>query len=246
MEKDKEQLIEAYFAGELSAEAQQQLEWLLAHDTAFEEEFRFEKEIRDAVIYNERQQLKARFRMLDKQAAKPTRKLATWWYAAASILVLIGVAWFFFDRQPTVDSEKLYAQYMEPYPNVVAPRVRGSLEVDQVMAEALANYDKQAYAEAAALFEQLYKEAPSNHAALYLAVCRLLLDQPEQAIRLLENEDWADTQVSLPVIDWYLGLAYLKAGDEGQARQYISQVAASGSDLAPRAEELAEKLEVLE
>src|SRR5690606_20924114 len=110
MEKNKELLIEAYFTGMLTASQQKQLEWLLQHDAAFSEAFNFEKEIRDTIIYNKRQALKERFRTLDKQEVKPIRKQAIWWYAAASILIRVGAAWFLLDKLAEVTAEKLYAQ----------------------------------------------------------------------------------------------------------------------------------------
>src|SRR5690606_78373 len=149
MEKDKELLIEAYFADSLTATQRKQLDWLLQHDAAFLEAFDFEKEIRDTVIYNKRQTLKERFRTLDKRAVKPMRKWAGWWYAAACILVVAVSAWFFWGRQSEATPEKLFTQYMEPYPNMVTPNVRSAVPADSLLSEALALYDKQAYAQAA-------------------------------------------------------------------------------------------------
>src|SRR5690606_17756705 len=100
METDKERLIAAYFKGALTAGQQEQLERLLQHDAEFSEQFNFEKEVRDTIIYNERQKIKERFRILDEQGSKRSRKLRAWWYAAASILALIGAAWFFWGKQP--------------------------------------------------------------------------------------------------------------------------------------------------
>src|SRR5690606_23544163 len=123
----KEQLIEAYFAQTLTPDQQKRLDWLLQHDPVFSEAFHFEKEVRDTTVYNERENIKGRFRELDKQEIKPVRRPTAWWYAAASIVVLISVVWFFGNRQQHTTTDKLYAQYMEPYPNMVTPKVRGDI-----------------------------------------------------------------------------------------------------------------------
>src|SRR5690606_1612564 len=142
--------------GALTAEQQEQLERLVQHDAEFSEAFNFEKEMRDTIVHNERQKLKERFRILDEQGSKPSRKLTAWWYAAASIPVLIGATWFFWSKQSAATPEKLYAQYMEPYPNMVTPNVRGGASVNQLMSEALALYDQRVYAQAAILLKQAY------------------------------------------------------------------------------------------
>ena len=243
MEKDKEQLIEAYFTGTLTAVQQEQLKRLLQYDVAFAAQFDFEKEARDAVIYNERQQLKERFRTLDKQGAKPSRKLVAWWYAAASILVLIGVAWFFWDRQPEATPEKLYAQYMEPYPNMVTPQVRGDAPASGIQSEALALYDRQAYAQAALLLKQAYDEQPNDQNAFYLAICKLMLQKPEETIRLLETRSWDEAAYFSPaVVNWYLGLAYLQLGDSAQALPRFKFVAGSDDSLSNEASEIMKAL----
>src|SRR5690606_25077246 len=120
MEKDKEQLIEAYFAGTLSAGQQQQFEQLIKHDTEFLETFTFGKETRDTIIYNERSKIKERFRKLEQQT-KPARDLTPWFYVAASIFIVCVAGWLIFKTQSSVGLEELYAHHMEPYPNVISP-----------------------------------------------------------------------------------------------------------------------------
>lgn len=244
MEKDKELLIEAYFTGMLTASQQKQLEWLLQHDAAFSEAFNFEKEIRDTIIYNKRQALKERFRTLDKQGVKPIRKQARWWYAAASILILAGAAWFFLDKQAEVTAEKLYAQYMEPYPNIVTPKVRGDVPAVGMLSEALALYDQQAYAQAATRLNQVYEEHPNDPTAFYLAICQLMLQKPEEAIRLLEARSWEDTAYFSPtVVNWYLGLAFLQQGDSDEALHRFKRVAGSDNSLSNKATKIVNALE---
>lgn len=243
MEKDKELLIEAYFTETLTTSQQKQLEWLLQHDAAFSAAFNFEKEIRDTVIYNKRQALKERFRALDKQEVKPVRKQARWWYAAASILMLAGAAWFFLDKQAEVTAEKLYAQYMEPYPNIVTPKVRGDVPADSMLSEALALYDKQAYTRAAIRLNQAYDEHPTDAAAFYLAICRLLLKQPAETIRLLEARKWEDTVYFSPtIVNWYLGLAFLQQGDSDEALRRFKLVAESDDSLSNQAAKIVDAL----
>ena len=244
MEKDKELLIEAYFANTLTSRQQQQLEWLLLNDETFSEALNFEKEIRETIVFNERQKLKERFRTLDMQDARPVRKLAGWWYAAASVVVLVGLTWFFSSKPSQMTTERLYAQYMETYPNMVTPLVRGHIPQDELMAEAMMLYDKQAYSESAVLLQQVYDEQPNHQAAFYLAICQLMLENPSEAIALLEMKDWRESAYFSPsVVDWYLGLAYLKTGDERQAIPLFKRVVASDNRLSEEANRIVKALE---
>src|SRR5690606_11842510 len=146
--------------------------------------------------------------------------------------------------QSAVTSEKLYAQYMEPYPNVISPKVRGELAGDKMMSEALARYDKQAYKEAAALFEQIHDEYPNDQTAFYLAICHLMLDNPKEAILLLNSGEWHDTSTPTSnVVNWYLGLAFLQKGDSKQAISHFKPVAASNDSLSDSAKKIVKELE---
>ena len=243
MEKDKEQIIEAYFAGTLSADQQQQLEQLIKHDTEFLEMFTFEKETRDTIIYNERSKIKERFRVLEQQT-KPVRKLTPWYYVAASILILCVAGWLFFKNQAPVGPEELYAQYMEPYPNVVTPLVRGEFTVDKKTAEAFELYDNEAYNEAAALLEELHNANPNEQITFYLAICHLMLNNHKEAISLLETREWQNTSMpSSTVVNWYLGLAFLKKNDREQALSHFKLVAASSDSLSDSATKLVEEMD---
>lgn len=242
MEMDKEELIEAYFAGPLSADQQQQLEWLLMHDAVFSETFKFEKETRDTIVFNEREKIRERFQVLEQQT-KLVRK-PTFWYAAASILILCVVGWLIFGTRASVDTDKLYAENMQPYPNVITPRVRGEVSVDQLMSEALALYDRQAYAEAATLLEQVHDQQPNDQTAFYLAICQLMLKKPEEAIMLLKSGEWHDTTIpTSTVVNWYLGLAFLQHGDIEEALSHFKLVVASNESLSDSAKILVEELE---
>src|SRR5690554_1215762 len=107
MDKHKEQLIEAYFSESLTPDQQKKFEQLLQHDRAFSEAFAFEKEVRDTVVYHERKVLRDRFRTLDNQPTKSLRKRTVWWFAAASILILLGAVWLVWERPQQATTEEL-------------------------------------------------------------------------------------------------------------------------------------------
>src|SRR5690606_37614942 len=122
-------------------------------------------------------------------------------------------------KQSEVTAEKLYAQYMEPYPNMVTPMVRGDIPAEKVMSEALMLYDKHAYSESAVLLQQVYNEYPNDQTAFYLAICQLMLQKPREAITLLEARNWKDTAYFSPaVVNWYLVMAFFHLGRSEERR----------------------------
>ena len=178
METDKYLLIEAYFTGELTANQNKQLEWLLQNDADFTEAFLFEKEVRDTIVYKERQNIKDRLRALDNLEEKPIRKITRWWYVAASVLLLVTATWLFLDKPDRLTTNELFTNYMEPYPNIITPKVRGNIATEHRMQKAMELYDRQEYAEAANLMESVYSEEPNDSVAFYLAISYLMINKP--------------------------------------------------------------------
>ncbi|HLW09645.1 MAG TPA: hypothetical protein VKX35_04540 [Fermentimonas sp.] len=243
METDKYLLIEAYFTGELTANQNKQLEWLLQNDAEFTEAFHFEKEVRDTIVYKERQKIKERLRALDIQEAKPIRNISPWWYAAASVLLLIIATWVFWGTPNSSSTNELFTQYMEPYPNVITPKVRGDVTTEHRMQEAMALYDRQEYDKAANLMVAVYTDEPSDPVAFYLAISYLMMNKPSEAIRLFNERTWRVGSVFSPtVIHWYVGMAYLHQGEREKALQRFQLVADSGDSLSGEASKLIESL----
>lgn len=243
METDKYLLIEAYFTGELTANQNKQLEWLLQNDADFTEAFLFEKGVRDTIVYKERQNIEDRLRALDNLEEKPIRKITQWWYVAASVLLLVTATWLFLDKPDRLTTNELFTNYMEPYPNIITPKVRGNIATEHRMQKAMELYDRQEYAEAANLMESVYSEEPNDSVAFYLAISYLMINKPSEAIGLLDERTWADESgFSSTVIQWYAGMAYLQQGDQEKALQRFSQVANSGNSLSGVASKLLKSL----
>ncbi len=243
METDKYLLIEAYFTGELTANQNKQLEWLLQNDADFTEAFLFEKEVRDTIVYKERQNIEDRLRALDNMEEKPIRKITQWWYVAASVLLLVTATWLFLDKPDRLTTNELFTNYMEPYPNIITPKVRGNIATEHRMQKAMELYDRQEYGEAANLMESVYSEEPNDSVAFYLAISYLMINKPSEAIGLLDERTWADESgFSSTVIQWYAGMAYLQQGEQEKALQRFSQVANSGNSLSGVASKLLKSL----
>src|SRR5690554_631936 len=125
MEKDKQDWINKYFEGKLTRDQQVDFDLLLQEDAELAADFQFEKEVREAVIRQERAVLKAELQQLDRQPVVLRGQLG-WWKLAASVLLILGVAGTLWLTQRPATTGQLYTQYMAPYPNVLTPAVRGA------------------------------------------------------------------------------------------------------------------------
>lgn len=227
----KDELLLAYFERPLSEE--EQLLWEKWHkeDKTFADEVEFQKNVKTALHRHERTQLKKQLVAFEQQGSiKLTyRKL---WAASIAACLLVGlVTWFF---MTSVSDEKLYAEYFQPYPNVVVPTVRGGAAATN---EALYLYEQDNFEGALLAFQKMDTLA---FARFYESQCYLALNKPDKAIDLLENLHFADTNFEV-LKKWYLALAYLKIQESEKAKPLLEEVAAVENSQQRLAKELIEK-----
>src|SRR5690606_40420997 len=106
------------------------------------------------------------FKALDqKTQEKPAPK---WYRYAAAIAMLIGIGLGYIFLNGQTDYQDLYADNFEPYPNVVAPTVRGASEqVKGTMEEAFFKYDSKEYDHAADLYLEFNNSEKEEYEYLY-------------------------------------------------------------------------------
>ncbi|MEZ4958357.1 MAG: hypothetical protein R2830_00935 [Saprospiraceae bacterium] len=145
---------------------------------------------------------------------------------AAAAVILIGVAWWGFFRQPAVDTNAAYAQYFKPEKSKLNEIMGGFSHAfaDTVynyqdsLEDALKLYEAGQYNEACAALDSILLRHPANDTAqFYLAMGHLNAERYARAIEILSN--FSSDQSSPFYFDakWYLGLSYLKA-DKGLSK----------------------------
>ncbi|SFU20184.1 hypothetical protein SAMN04489724_0262 [Algoriphagus locisalis] len=236
MKSDQEVLIDGYLSNSLTALQKQEFNKLMSEDQQFAEEVAFHEKMKVAIRLEERERLKARFNTLDPQSN--TKKM--WWYAAAAIL-FFGIMGWWGSAQFSRDSENLYYSYFEPYPNVVEPIVRSDAEQSGLSAQAFAWYEKGEYEKANDAFATLFEENQKAADLFYQAISLMALDRSAEAIPLLEQQKEEDSFYE--AAQWYLALAYLKEGQESQARFCLERVREAGGFLSSQAIDLLNELD---
>lgn len=162
----------------------------------------------------------------------------TWLQVAAGISLLAVCAYLLWPR--TQEPTQLFAEYFEPYPNIIMPTVRGVVENDStVKAQAYRAYDQQNFTEAIRLFEAVQQK--DEGVFLYLGNSYLASGQPERALPLFEkvlnNYDVFDEQA-----EWYVAVSYLKLEEREKAKVALQKVVARESSYESKAQLILEKL----
>jgi tetratricopeptide (TPR) repeat protein len=161
-----------------------------------------------------------------------------WLQVAAGVSLLTVCAYLLW---PTAqEPATLFADYFEPYPNVIMPTVRGAVENDStVKAQAFRAYDRQEYTKAIELFETLNLQDAT--ALLYLGNSYLASGQPEKALPLLEkvlnNYDVFHEQA-----EWYIAISYLKLEERDKAKEALRKVVVREGSYKSKAQLILEKL----
>ncbi len=236
-------LIEKYLLEQLSETERQNFDARLA-DPEFQTEVGLQRDLLGAFQAEGRDDLKAQLgelenRIQSEQAHPPSRRTISLrpWLAAASVAVLLLAAFWLFNRGPS--PEKQFAQYFEPYPNVVAPISKGTSEQDARVL-AFQTYELRNYTEAARLLAALPQQDDATY--FYRGLSALALDQTETALaHLFKIPDSSPFQTAS---QWYTALIYIKSDQATQAHPLLETVAADASvpGLQQKAKALLESL----
>lgn len=244
---NKTGLIEKYIQNKASDSELKMIRQLMEEDAEFRNEVIFKSALYQAIKREESRELKERLKSLDQQQpveypgqrSKITPFIRQIWKIAAVLIVGFGV-WWFFNLRP--DYEKMYVANFEPYPNIVAPAVRGSVSSGHLADVAFRHYDHGEYAQAAALFSELYQEDKTGYANFYYALSLMADGQVEKAVIALEDQDWQIPENYRIQTDWYLALGQLKSNNRDGAITYLEKVIKADGAMAAEARQILKKI----
>lgn len=237
---NKSDLIEKYVRNKASSEELEEINRLLAEDTAFKTELAFQMEVREAIRRTEGSKMKQYLQGLEQESG--SRRFRTWIKAAAVLVLVAGLGiGLFFSNSPNY--ETLYAENFEPYPNIVAPLVRSGDTPDSALRVAFRYYDNGNYDLAARAFKTVDSKDRFGYAHFYYAISLMADQQIEEAILALNNPVWQPPENIRYATHWYLGLGYLKLGNEKEAKRHLKKVIARQGALSAVAEKLLNHIE---
>lgn len=166
-----------------------------------------------------------------------TRK---YWYAAASIVVLLIVAGSIFLLRPSgYSNEKLFSMYYDSGESMTISRTGGANVV-----EALLQFQNKNFDEACVLFSELLSADPSNIALqYYCGISNMEIQQFNRSAELFQSIIDQGNSIYYENAEWYLGLSYLVTDQTELAKEQFNIIANDeGHDFKKDAESILQKL----
>lgn len=228
-------LIEKYFENNLTPKEQIVFNDLLKNNEAFKAEFVFQKDLKKAIAFDQRENLKAMLQNFESKIKKESKVLylPRKWFAAASIILILGLGTWVIKDTYLPSNQKIYTENFVAYRNIIQPVVRSS-EVNTIEYKAFVAYENRECHKAINLFNSS-KNAEAEYIKFYKAMCYLSLSKTEDAINLLlpiaTSKSNENTKSDFKQIaNWYLALAYLKNEEEQKAISQFSLIAKHPDD----------------
>ncbi len=158
-----------------------------------------------------------------------------WYGIAAAIVALLVVAAFLFKLIQTPLHEKLFAEYFQPYQDIVT--VKGSN--DKLMRMAMYYYDRLQYDSAILFYDKILLNDSLNPKPLFYKGNSLLATGfSKEAVFSFTKAIKLNRKPFKQVTEWYLALAYLQAGKTEEAINQLKLVAISNGYYGDKAREL--------
>jgi len=198
-------------------------------DPVFQKELKLRKDSLPVFKKNGREALRKQLQDFEKniQEEKPISSTSTenvkpinrivWLGVAASLLLLMGLFWW---NNQSVNSDELFVQHFEPYPNIIAPIVKSQTPSATEYEQAFQKYEQGKYTDAIVLLQKI--NTPEG--SFYLALSHLGNEQEEQAISILDELVRAPSNRFFEASQWYLTLAYLKSNQLDQANKTLDLI----------------------
>ncbi len=223
-------LIDKYFENNLTPKEQLLFNDLLHSDEEFKSEFVFQKDLKKVISITQTENLKSTLQNFEKNINNKSKVLflPKKWLVAASIILLVGFGFWFINNSYFPSNEQLYTQNFEPYRNIVQPVVRGE-SINSIEYKAFVAYENKNYHKAINLYNSV-DNTDADYIQFYKAMCYLSLNKTNEAINLLlpvatsSNKSTSDKNFD-ELSNWYLGLAYLKNGENEKALSQFSLIA---------------------
>ncbi|KAA5541576.1 tetratricopeptide repeat protein [Adhaeribacter rhizoryzae] len=260
---NKNELIEQYVQGKLSGNVLAEFKNKLAADAAFRNDVALEQAIVRNLKAAGRNAMRLQFENYHQEISQesyryaPTQaepswadkikefindKLAWlnakpyWAMAAATIILIITSTLIFFNTQTS--SAEIYTAYYTPYP---IETFRSAPNENALATEAAVAYNAGDYQHSISLYKQLLATAADEQALFYLGNAYLSAGLTQQAISTYETY-LQQYQEFAPEAKWYLGLSYIKAGQDSKAKAIFKELAANPeNEYSDKAQEILKK-----
>ncbi|GAB4024288.1 tetratricopeptide repeat protein [Spirosoma koreense] len=239
--------IENYLTGQLPPNERAQFEDALRTDPALAESLAFYLMTKQAVREERRAELDALRNQTER--VHPLWSAPMRWVAAASVVLFLGVGWYFFQLSDSANTASQLAdayisRHFESLQTTMDAGPSGSRTTDSLRT-GIDRFNQNQLAEADAIFEDVLKRQPTNDSALkYAGIVALRQGNYDQAITLFHHLSQQTDLFANPGT-FYEALAHLKRGqpaDQIQAKELLDEVVRKNLEGKKEAQRLLEAL----
>ena len=216
------ELICLYIQNNLSESEKVEFERRLKNEPKLMEEFKFQKELREALLDEDVMELREQFRTIGNNKCSGQsewRKMRIWGMAMISgflliVLLLSGVYQFGIG---SYDNEEIFNKYFKPYQSVVSVRSQESVN-NKLVNKAFSHYSTGKWQKSEEYLKKLILQEPNNAMyRFYLGVVELELGNTKSSIQAFNETLQKDNTLFTEQAYWYSALAYLKSGELEEA-----------------------------
>ncbi|MCB0642123.1 MAG: hypothetical protein KDC44_10805 [Phaeodactylibacter sp.] len=246
MEERNSQEIEAYLDGSLEGKARSAFEERLKEDRRLAAQVDLHREVEERLEAHHKAQLTAEWRrhLQENQGTQrgrivqmPMRVVGN----AASVLVLLGVAWWLLQPvAPEVLADRYWAETAN-FSYADMDRSTTPSDADQaLLQQAYQFYEQENFAGTLERLEGLSVKPES--ARLLEGAAHFQLDNLETAERIFRSILDDPQAVAKDEARWYLALNYVKQGDQAAAKAELEAIVATGGWKVKEAQQLLKRL----
>ncbi len=244
-------LIDRYLNRQMKQDELNWFEQEMEINHSLAEEVQMQKSIGDAILNEEtlafRDQINNLFeRKENKKPVKARKRLSihpVMRNAVASLaaLIIIGAGLFMYQHR-TIPADKLFDLHYETYDGLTNVRSSSSQMTD-ILITAMQKYEQHHYESALLLFETvLANDAENITSRFYSGISYMETERFNVAGRSFSEIISHDDNLFIEHAEWYLGLCYLKTGEEELARKLFTSIANSAGYYSNNASRLLKNL----
>ncbi len=236
-----EEYMRDYLLGKLTKEQEASFEVSLQEDRELAEGLNLQRDVLIGIKAGFDDQLRQRLQqeVLPDHKQAPTVRLPIWRWASAAAIILGSLGVYFYMNQTTA-VERVYAEYFEDFPNIIAPNQR---DRENEM-PAFAAYQSENWSEAVAEFSMLAADEPGQvYPNFYQAMAHMHLEDWESAIELFEKVRSAEDPRFQEASTWYASLAYLMSGQRDRSLIIFESLAETNSSYQEEARAILDALD---
>ena len=223
-----ENKIQAYVHETMGAQERSSFEIEMSRDPGLAAQFKEYKNLHNAILYVEENELKTRLQGLDKDSnsRKKERSILIKFkpyllpLAAASVILIIALGTGLFDRDP--NNMELYDTYFTKHPNTLLPITRTTNNPDPKILAFIA-YEAGEFDKAASLFKKVLNLEDNPDIEFYHSMSLLNSGKEKSALFILNKLKKGSTQY-VPQTYWYAALVELKNGDKKRTIELIDSL----------------------